>query len=82
MHDACAVAVENRHGQFLGRVARERSKECFELLRRIKSTNFKFTATFSYLATKEVVLSYQQSFGHFTIELGNVRKNWVTLETN
>ena len=52
VHDACAVAVENRHGQCLGRVARERSKECFQLLRRIKSTNFKITATFSQLATK------------------------------
>ena len=30
LYDAFAVAVENRHGQFLGRVARELSKECFE----------------------------------------------------
>ena len=52
VYDACAVAVENRHGQFLGRVARERSKGCFKLLRRIKSTNFKITATFSQLATE------------------------------
>ena len=52
VNNTCAVAVENRHGQFLGRVARERSKGCFELLRRIKSTNSKITATFSQLATE------------------------------
>ena len=52
LYDTFAVAVENRHGQFLGRVALERSKDCFKLLRRIKSTNFKITASFSHLATE------------------------------
>ena len=52
MYDACAVAVENRHSQFFGRVVRERSKGCFKLISRIKSTNFKPIATFSQLATE------------------------------
>ena len=52
LSDAFAVAVNNPRGHFLGRVTRELSKDCYKLLRRIESTSFQLTDTFSQLLTE------------------------------